>query len=656
MKEATLLIVGMLLSSSIMAVGVTMEERCSTESLCMTFQQPYFLDNGEYVHVEMDGAPACVYDAGKPVLPLYTTTIELPFGSTIHTVTFFSGTPHMLPLSKKITPAPYPFRREAADHDVLARDESIYTSEACYPAEWYAYSTGGGLNTQGEHVTFFTLRVFPARYNPAEDSLLYIDSCEVTITYDQPSKPLIPTTSIFDLVIITPTQFTRPLQRLAAHKNEFGVHTTIVTLTDIYRQYPGADRPEQIKYFISDAIQNWGTKYILLVGGMKSHLAGKPRDDINEGTRDWYLPVRYSNLQDIGILFDPGFISDLYYADVFTSQGLFCSWDSNGDGVFGGWSNPSRYPHLDEFTDEIDFYPDVYLGRLPCRNIVEVSQMVTKIITYEKNPADPSWFQTIVVVGGDPYDDQGTDYNEGELIGEKVLSYMPGFSPQRLYASFRDSSPLETPLTTNIVREMNEGCGFVFFDGHASPAWWNTCWPSEFEELIEDGGLSIYDFPLIHNTNRLPICIVGGCHCSQCNVTVLRTMTDPRNVRSMWSYGLPIPECWSWALTVKPRTGAIATIGSTGLGYEAGGEVGDLDGDMVNEPDCVEALGGYLQTQFFKAYGVNGMKTLGDAWGAAITKYLDIYPGMDNRSDAKTIEQWVLFGDPSLRIGGYSSS
>jgi hypothetical protein len=26
---------------------------------------------------------------------------------------------------------------------------------------------------------------------------------------------------------------------------------------------------------------------------------------------------------------------------------------------------------------------------------------------------------------------------------------------------------------------------------------------------------------------------------------------------------------------------------------------------------------------------------------------------MENLSDAKTIEQWILFGDPSLKIGGY---
>jgi hypothetical protein len=68
----------------------------------------------------------------------------------------------------------------------------------------------------------------------------------------------------------------------------------------------------------------------------------------------------------------------------------------------------------------------------------------------------------------------------------------------------------------------------------------------------------------------------------------------------------------------------------------------------------VEALGGYLETQFFEAYGANHTDILGQTWCSAITQYLHIYPGMKNRDDAKTIEQWVLLGDPSLKIGGYS--
>jgi Peptidase family C25/Propeptide_C25 len=654
MRISLVVVVSLILSSSISVVGGHNQTQISHESLSLCFQEPCIIDDGKYVKVEMQGAAACVYRSGKPVLPMYTTTLQLPFGSTIKEVNIDFTEVHAMQLPKKIVPAPYPtIEGVTPDASSVLMDEKLYNSTVFYPEQWMTYSTGGGLNEQSTHVTFLTIQVYPVQYSPSEDTLFYLKHCQISYTYEPPTHSPFPSSAIYNMVIITPAQFVLPLQRLAEHKNLLGVHTQITTLREIYQQYPGHDRPEQIKYFIKHAIETWGITYVLLVGGLKSHLAGRPRDDINEGTRDWYLPVRYANLWDIGEVYDPGFISDLYYADIYDGQGSYSSWDSSNDGVYGGWSNPSYLSPPSYPTDQIDFYPDVYLGRLPCRNIFEVSSIVRKIIAYEEKPADSSWFKKMVVAAGDPYDDQGTNYNEGELIGEKALSYMPGFQPQRLYASYLESDPENTPLSTNIIREISAGCGFLFFDGHGSPAWWNTNWPGEFDALIKKGGLTIYQFPQLRNDGRLPICVVGGCHCSQCNVTVTKTITDLQNDHSMWSYGLPIPECWSWSLTVKPKGGAIATIGSTGLGYEAGGEVGDLNGDNLNEPDCVEALGGYLEIQFFKAYGINHTDILGNAWCAAIDSYLDIYPGMQNRSDAKTIEQWILFGDPSLKIGGY---
>ncbi|MGF3555146.1 MAG: hypothetical protein ACQXXF_07790, partial [Thermoplasmatota archaeon] len=57
----------------------------------------------------------------------------------------------------------------------------------------------------------------------------------------------------------------------------------------------------------------------------------------------------------------------------------------------------------------------------------------------------------------------------------------------------------------------------------------------------------------------------------------------------------------------------------------------------------------------------NGTRILGDAWGHSITNYLNNYPinwstpsSKDYAIDAKTVQEWVLFGDPSLRIGGYA--
>ncbi|MFA5101851.1 MAG: C25 family cysteine peptidase [Candidatus Thermoplasmatota archaeon] len=639
-----------------MTTGVAQEEHPQMYTLSLSFDEPTLIKNESTITILMKGAPACLYQPGQPVLPMYTTTLQLPFGSKITNVAIHFEEENTIRLQEKITPAPYPMTHDYPRDlsEGVLKTETLEVEEY-YPPQWFAYSTGGGLNHQDEHVTFFTLRVFPVRYNQATDTVLYLDSCDIAVTYDPPANPLFTSQVKNDLVIICPVQFVLPLARLAAHKNHVGLRTKIITLAEIYRTFPGYDHPEQIKYFIKDAVERWGTTYVLLVGGLRSHLFGKPRDNMNTGTHAWYLPVRYTNLWDDNKVYDPGFISDLYYADIFDSEGRFCTWNSFEDGVYGGWSHSFALQSPNYPLDEIDFYPDIYLGRLPCRNIAEVNSIVTKIITYERNPADPSWFQRIVVVGGDPYDDSETNYREGELIGEKAASYLSEFEPRLLFSSNRGVKPDFTPVTENIIREINDGCGFLFFDGHGGPSWWNTFWPGEFDELIQDGGISIYQFSWLHNGKKLPICIVGGCHNNLFNVSLLSTITDPRNKRFTWSNGVPIPECWGWSLTVRRNGGAIATIGNTGLGYEAEGEVGDLDGDGVNEPDCVESLCGYLETRFFKGYQEKHIDILGKNWCHSIAEYLHIYPGMEGWSDAKTLEQWVLFGDPSLKIGGYVS-
>jgi hypothetical protein len=278
--------------------------------------------------------------------------------------------------------------------------------------------------------------------------------------------------------------------------------------------------------------------------------------------------------------------------------------------------------------------------------------MVNKIINYETTTYGKTWFNKIVAIGGDSHDDGGTKYLEGELTCDKALSYIPDFTPVKLYASNKDSDPDHTPLKTNIKREISAGCGFLFFEGHASPYRWSTHWPGEFDGMMEGGGISVYDFPTLNNGDKLPICVVVGCHNSQFNVSFLATLLK---MPYLWTYGVPIPECWSWWLARKSGGGAIATIGATGLGYGAVGEHGDINGDGVNEPDCVEAVSPYLAILFFKAYN-EGADNLGEAWGKSISEYLDTFPAMADQGDAKQVEQWPLLGDPSLKIGGYSSN
>ena len=228
-----------------------------------------------------------------------------------------------------------------------------------------------------------------------------------TMTSSSASASLVDT-GIYDLLIITPEDFSRLLQPLIAHKNAMGISTKCVTLDEVYDRmfWDGRDNPEKIKYFIKTAYDQWGISYVLLVGDYKT------------------IPVRYVYNADIEGYAEPCFISELYYADLYDAIGEFSTWDSNENGVYGEWLG-------DRAGDKnIDLYPDVSIGRLACKNAIEVKIMVNKIIEYETTAYDSAWFQTIVVVGGDTYPESLNPLwigHEGEETNRRVLDNMSGF-------------------------------------------------------------------------------------------------------------------------------------------------------------------------------------------------------------------------------------
>jgi len=82
-------------------------------------------------------------------------------------------------------------------------------------------------------------------------------------------------------------------------------------------------------------------------------------------------------------------------------------------------------------------------------------------------------------------------------------------------------------------------------------------------------------------------------------------------------------------------------MGNSGLGYGYVNEYWD------------SGLGGWIEPRFFDAY-INQSKTiLGETHDQAIIDYINIIGNVNSdQIDRKTIEEWVLLGDPSLRIGG----
>ncbi|MFH1101605.1 MAG: C25 family cysteine peptidase, partial [Methanobacteriota archaeon] len=594
------------------------------------FSDPTIVEGNDSVLVQVPEGNLNRINPGKPVLPVNLTVWNLPFGSRITEVNYSYAEPEVFNLSKPLVLGTLPFVDSIRWYEPQ-RNNSVVVSGLTieYPDGWVSYQTGGGL-FQGNHTTFLSVQIYPVRYNGDEQQLLFIRNMSLRVTVLVPVESLLPVDSVYDLLILAPRRFSNALQPLVSHKNQHGVQTSLVTLEEVYDQIAGQgrDSAEKVKLFIKQAVEESGVRYVLLVGGRKGQ------------TYSWYFPVRYSHVvpYDEQEYAEQSFLSDLYFADLYDGAGGFSSWDSNGNGVYGEWTNSAR--------DEMDVFPDVYLGRLPCLNAREVSVMVDKIVAYESDDGK-EWFSRMVFVAGDSYNDTH-HFNEGELIAAEVLEHMLGFTAVNVFASEQD-------ITRESVNSaLDGGCGFAYFCGHGNPQSWNTHYPPDGVNWCT--GYITNDMIYLKNKEKLPVVVVGGCHNGQYDVTMrnilagireegLRYFSTKGTIGSFW-YNEWIPRCWSWQLTVKKGGGAIATISNTGLGTH-----GDGDIDQNGIPDYLEVLNGWMEIRFFQLYGEQHRTVLGENHGDTLTQYLLRFLGNGEQMDTKMVQQWALFGDPSLMMG-----
>jgi len=604
------------------------------------FSSPLFQKNDGFLQLRMPEQTSYLLSEGKPVLPLVSKTYHFPIGTKVDSVDVaIEYEEFSIDASIEPGPQPLPLQMDLMkDITIVSEpDQTIYQKNALFPENSFEVKRGIGLYND-EHVVYLIVYGY-CQYNPVEQYIKVPKAMSIDISYSEPSQQYL-TGSGFDMLIITDEGFVDQLQPLLEHKNTIGIQTMIVTVQDIEQNYNGRDAAEDVKLKIKDTLEQFGIKYVLLVGG---HIGQ---------THDWYVPVRYSHNFDgayssKGIAYDPKYVSDLYYADVYKystgGQPLFEDWDKNGNSIFGEFNSIATGG-----IDEIDFYPDVYVGRLPVRYSWEVDTMVQKIITYETS-ADDSWFKKAIVSGGDtsaPARGAPAGTYEGELSTIRTAGYLEdaGFEVTKLFTSDGSFSK-----TDDFIQAVTEGAGLIHVAGHGSPIVWGNFLPDAQTEEEFVYGFTINDIRQFDNGDKLPIVNVGGCHNGQFNVTMQNIFDHGGMSFDRAGFGEWVPhDTCSWFL-LEPNGGAIVTIGNTALGY-----------GYINQY-VLEGLSGWLNPRLFHAYAVQGKEFIGDAHGQAIVDYINqlgsfIDDVNQDSVDRKTIEEWVLLGDPSLKIGGYSSA
>ncbi len=355
-------------------------------TLAVDFPAPQITEVGRYHRVTMEGLES-FGNPGRPLLPLRTVRVLIPFGSEVREVEVFHGREVILEGSYHVEPAqrPVPLHSEGPARP-MSPDERIYNSSSQFPARIYSdpfIQSKDGYN-------ILVLNLYPVSYVPAEGELSYFEDVTVEVeigrpittagklpakfseedrqeianvvsnpetlaTYSQESQGLAgggsSLSQSYDYIIITSEELENysgayNWQTLCDRKESRGITTNIVTLGWIYANYNGVDNAEKIRNFIRAAHDNWGTEYVLIGGD----------DTVVPFRKFWVMGEEMP--------------SDMYYSCL--------------DGTFN-YDNDDRWgePTDGENGGEVDLYAEVHVGRAPVASEADVSNFVRKTLAFE---------------------------------------------------------------------------------------------------------------------------------------------------------------------------------------------------------------------------------------------------------------------------------
>ncbi|MBW7882744.1 MAG: hypothetical protein H3C34_08915 [Caldilineaceae bacterium] len=439
-----------------------------------------------------------------------------------------------------------------------------------------------------------------------------------------------------DLLILTPEAFKAALQPLVLHKNATGTPAILITLEAIEANSAyshGRDVQERIKLAIAAARECWDIRYVMLVG------------DVDR------FPVRYTRTWD-SVHWGHGFVpSDLYYADLYDSSGQFDDWDADNDNLFGEMNSggPANWADLNQ--DSVDLHPDVAVGRIPASNPDEVQTMVNKIIAYEQG-ANPSWAAHVLFVSGNFSNPKPT---VTQIAAQLALIGFTNTQLDETNPACGGSSlpPCSLVRTTALNNAMNSGVGFVAYFGHG---YGGT--PGNMDGS-SGGWAGWYDYQSIAtltNSTRLPIVTAAACDTAQFHFP---HQPYQQKAGGIYAPASGVPQNQQNATepaAIQPAQYDQDSMAEHFLVKQPAGAVAYFGGYTGVQPHSFRVV----QRMFDELAALGGTARLGDIWKGGVERYIvndfgDVAGYWNNWYSAAIyhhIQKMMLFGDPSLRIGG----
>lgn len=407
-------------------------------------------------------------EKGKPQLPFFTTTIQLPKTGRSTIKTIYSEADTIFNIN--VLPSKGNLNRNQNPDSIAYEFDSVYLKNSFFPLENVKMNVPFNLGSiRGQVVT-----VFPYQFNPVSKQLIHFKKIIFEISFNINIKGVNEFASpeirpidykvhedlflnnnetiinkykaisdLGDLVIITPEAYLKSAKKIRSWKSQRGIQTTILSFKPYENSY------DKIKSLISDEYQkNKNLKYVLLIGDSDSLAA-----------------FSYGKTVDGEELY-----SDSYYGQLIGT----------------------------------DYYPELFIGRIP-GTFKEIEAIIAKIISYESDPNNSSeWLSSAAGIGsseGAGYGDEGqADWQHQRDLRNNLLNY--GY--KKVFEFYDGSRGVQdadnNPTPSDIINTFNEGVGLISYTGHGDI---NT---------FKTSGFNASQLYQLNNFNKYPFLISVACN------------------------------------------------------------------------------------------------------------------------------------------------
>ncbi len=423
------------------------------------------------------------------------------------------------------------------------------------------------------------------------------------------------------LVVVAPSSFHASLADFLVHKAK-QLPTELVALEDVLKDQTGVDDPEKLKRFLFQRWRDDRLGYALLVG------------DVD------LLPVRYMVLDRVTpAAFDYAFYpSDLYYADLAKADGSFEDWNASRDGFHGQYFGEVRGEKNKEGPlneDQVDYLPDIGIGRWPVTTAEQAARVARKSIRYEQG----------LLAGDKPGRNRAALLavagwvDSRRLLDGVARDLSLRWQVTKRYDAEGYPEPATPPTEAALYDQLNAGVGLVLHTGHGETDRWDQC-------------CTVAGLAEVKNADRLPVLFSVGCstaHFAPLAPYDAYTDTDGATHQGtdhgeVFSAPPPPPAAYQRQFN---RTG----LGEAALVHGDNGAVAYIGCNTGSQP-CAQTL----LVGFAKALATADKPRLGDAWASAVRYYFanerlaDLRPTADWYPPSIFFQgmKFMVFGDPTL--------